>query len=110
LDDWLVEDEIIGRVEHERGHLDLCGVDIRELNGLAEIEKMIGVGEGGACYCCLIKECINLEFIRERLCGIPPFLRRCCTEGLARPFPAISLQSYDLLSAALRPSSGGSLP
>jgi len=62
-DDWLVEDEIIGRVEREHGHLDLRGVNSSELNGLAEIKKMIGVSEGGACYCCLIKECINLEFI-----------------------------------------------
>jgi hypothetical protein len=66
LDARLVEDEIIGCVEHECGHLDLCGIDSSELNGLAEIKKMIGIGEGGACYCRLIEKRINFEFIRER--------------------------------------------
>ena len=43
LYDWFVEDEIIGGVEHERRHLELRGVDRRELGGFAEVEKMIGV-------------------------------------------------------------------
>ena len=57
LDDWLVEDEIVGRVE-----------------GLAEIKKTIGVSEGGACYCCLIKECINFNsfVLLKRIPSVSP--------------------------------------
>jgi hypothetical protein len=56
---------------------------------------VIGVGKGHACYRCLIKECIDLEVIRERFGGILSLLRRCCPEGLPRPLPAIRLERYD---------------
>jgi hypothetical protein len=71
-----------GRVEHERWHLDICRVDGSELNGLAEIKEVIGIGEGYASHCGLIKKCIDFEVIRERFRGI---LSWCCPRLTGHP-------------------------
>ena len=96
LHDRFVEDEIIGGVEYERRHLDLRRVDRRDLVGFAEVKKVIGIRDDSASSRRLIEEAFDLELIRECFGGILAFVRRCRSESLARPLPAVGLQSNDL--------------
>src|SRR5262249_45425239 len=47
-DDRLVKDDVVRREKDKRRRLDFCRIDGGELVGFAQIEKMIGIGHGGA--------------------------------------------------------------
>jgi len=96
LNDWLVKDKIVGRVEHQRRHLDLRGIDRCELGSFAEVQEMIGIRDGSACSRRLIEEPFDLEFVREYCRGVLAVLCRRGSESLPRPLPAVGLKDDNL--------------
>ena len=57
---------------------------------------MIGISDDSARSRRLIEEGFDLEFIRECFSWILAILRRCGSESLTCPLPAVRLQDNDL--------------
>ena len=108
LHDRLVENQIVGRIEDERGHLDGRRVDRSKLIGSAQIKKMIGIGYGGARRRRLLENRFDFELVASAFAGSLP-ASAGAVPNVLRAHSQLLACRVTSSSAALRPSSGGSL-
>jgi len=107
--DQFVEYQIIGRVKHKRRHFDVGRIDRGQLIGVAQIQKMIGVGDEGTCAAASSSACSILNLLAGALAGSLPSTAGAVPKVLRAQSQLLAC-SDTTLSAALSPSSGGSLP